>query len=116
MAPATEEKKKLDAKADVKEVGPCKIELSIEVDKKKVKEETLKLLGNQYLARLYQQAAKRYHLNAWDKSIQRKLKTLESIYDKMESSLSSSRLEFLEWIVIILIGIEVVMPFIKGKH
>ncbi len=75
----------------------------------------IKLLGDQYLARLYQQAARRYHLTSWDKSIQRKLKTLESIYDKMESSLSSARLEFLEWIVIILIGIEVVMPFLKGK-
>jgi len=73
----------------------------------------LKLLGDQYLARLYQQAAKRYHLTSWDKSIQRKLKTLESIYDKMESSLSSARLEFLEWIVIILIAFEVVMPFVK---
>ncbi len=76
----------------------------------------IKLLGDQYLARLYQQAARRYHLTSWDKSIQRKLKTLESIYDKMESSLSSARLEFLEWIVIILIGIEVVMPFLRAKH
>lgn len=75
----------------------------------------IKLLGDQYLARLYQQAARRYHLTSWDKSIQRKLKTLESIYDKMESSLSSARLEFLEWIVIILIAFEVVMPFVK-KH
>lgn len=76
----------------------------------------IKLLGDQYLARLYQQAARRYHLTSWDKSIQRKLKTLESIYDKMESALSSARLEFLEWIVIILIAFEVVMPFVKGKH
>ncbi len=75
----------------------------------------IKLLGDQYLARLYQQAAKRYHLTSWDKSIQRKLNTLESIYDKMESALSSARLEFLEWIVILLIAFEVVMPFIR-KH
>ena len=34
----------------------------------------------------------------------------------MESSLSSARLEFLEWIVIILIAFEVVMPFVQGKH
>ncbi|MCR4296820.1 MAG: hypothetical protein NUW21_14905, partial [Elusimicrobia bacterium] len=76
----------------------------------------LKLLGDQYLARLYREAARRYHLNSWDKSIRRKLETLESIYDKMESALSTARLEFLEWIVIILIAIEVVMPFLKGKH
>ena len=76
----------------------------------------IKLLGDQYLARLYQQAAKRYHLNAWDKSIQRKMKTLESIFDKMESALSSARLEILEWIVILLIAFEVVKPFITGTH
>ncbi|MDP3541382.1 MAG: hypothetical protein Q8T11_02815 [Elusimicrobiota bacterium] len=76
----------------------------------------LKLLGDQFLARLYREAARRYHLNSWDKSIRRKLETLESIYDKMESALATARLEFLEWIVIILIAIEVVMPFVKGGH
>ena len=76
----------------------------------------LKLLGDQYLARLYREAARRYHLTAWDKSIQRKLKTLESIYDKMESALATARLEFLEWIIIILIGVGLATPFITGKH
>ena len=76
----------------------------------------IKLLGDQYLARLYREAAKRYHLTSWDKSIQRKLKTLDSIYDNMEHSLSAVRLEFLEWIIIILIGVGLVTPFITGKH
>ncbi|MDX6769839.1 MAG: hypothetical protein SF051_09925 [Elusimicrobiota bacterium] len=70
----------------------------------------IKLLGDQYLARLYQQAARRYHLGAWDASIQRKLRTLESIYEKMEHVLSTARLEFIEWIVVILIAFEIVMP------
>ena len=43
-------------------------------------------------------------------------RSLESIYDKMESSLSSARLEFLEWIVIILIGLELVLPFVTGRR
>ena len=76
----------------------------------------LKLFGDQYLARLYQQAARRYHLTSWDKSIQRKLKTLESIYNKMEHSLAAARLEILEWIIIILIGVGLATPFITGKH
>ncbi|MBI4370779.1 MAG: hypothetical protein HY552_00630 [Elusimicrobia bacterium] len=75
----------------------------------------LKLIGDQYLARLYQQAARRYHLGAWDASIQRKLKTLDSIYDKMENALSTARLEFLEWIVILLIALELVVPFLAGR-
>ncbi len=105
----------LFTKADdkLREIGQLQVESALLFENIN---NAIKLLGDQYLARLYQQAARRYHLTSWDTSIQRKLKTLESIYDKMESALSSARLEFLEWIVIILIGIEVVMPFIKGKH
>jgi hypothetical protein len=105
----------LFTKADdkLREIGQLQVESALLFENIN---NAIKLLGDQYLARLYQQAARRYHLNAWDKSIQRKLKTLESIYDKMESALSSARLEFLEWIVILLIAFEVVMPFIKGKH
>ena len=105
----------LFTKADdkLREIGQLQVESALLFENIN---NAIKLLGDQYLARLYQQAARRYHLTSWDKSIQRKLKTLESIYSKMESALSSARLEFLEWIVIILIGIEVVMPFLQGKH
>jgi hypothetical protein len=75
----------------------------------------LKLLGDQYLARLYEQVTARYHLDAWDESILRKLRTLESIYTKIEDAQSSARLEFLEWIVIVLIALELVVPFLT-KH
>ena len=104
----------LFTKADdkLREIGQLQVESAVLFENIN---NALKLLGDQYLARLYREAARRYHLTSWDKSIQRKLKTLESIYDKMESALAAARLEFLEWIVIILIGIEVVMPFIK-KH
>ena len=74
----------------------------------------IKLLGDQYLARLYEQIATRYHLKSWDESILRKLRTLESIYEKLEHEQSSARLEFLEWIVIILIALELIMPFLRG--
>ena len=76
----------------------------------------IKLLGDQYLARLYQNTARRHHLASWDESIQRKLRTLESMYDKMEHQLSTARLEFIEWLVVFLIAFEIVVPFITGKH
>jgi hypothetical protein len=76
----------------------------------------IKLLGDQYLARLYEQLARRHHLGSWDESIRRKLRTLESIYAKMENAQSSARVEFLEWIVIILIALELFVPFlVKGR-
>jgi len=72
----------------------------------------IKLLGDQYLARLYEQIGKRYHLGSWDESIRRKLKTLESIYTKIEDSQSTSRLEFLEWIIILLFAFDILIPFL----
>src|SRR5207248_4046410 len=72
----------------------------------------LKLLGDQYLARLYRLAAQRFHLTEWDASILRKLNTLEGIYQKLSDQVVSRRMEVLEWIIIILIVISIILPFI----
>ncbi len=68
---------------------------------------TLKLLGDQYLARVYRLASQRFHLEAWDASILRKLETLESIYTKMSDRAGTRRMELLEWIIIVLITISI---------
>lgn len=70
----------------------------------------LKLLGDQYLARLYRLAAARLHLPAWDASILRKLQTLDGIYQKIADQRASWRMEVLELIVILLIAAELVIP------
>lgn len=77
----------------------------------------LKLLGDQFLARLYRLASQRFHLQEWDDSILRKLQTLESIYQKLNDRQSTRRMEALEWIIIILIAISIALPFlpIGGK-
>jgi hypothetical protein len=72
----------------------------------------LKLVGDQYLARLYRAAADRFHMLEWDATIIRKLETLDGIYGKISDRVNTRRMEMLEWIVIILILIEIVMPFI----
>jgi hypothetical protein len=73
----------------------------------------LKLLGDQYLARLYRMAANRFHLQDWDRSIIRKLETLESIYQKISDQVVTRRMEALEWIIIILIAVSIVLPFLE---
>lgn len=73
----------------------------------------LKLIGDQYLARLYTMAAARLHLNEWDKSIIRKLQTAEGIYQKLTDQAGTRRMEALEWIVILLIAFEIVMSFVR---
>ena len=72
----------------------------------------LKLLGDQYLARVYRLASQRLHLDAWDTNILRKLQTLDSTYQKLSNEQSARRMEILEWIIIILIAISIVLPFI----
>lgn len=74
----------------------------------------LKLLGDQFLARVYRLTSQRFHLSAWDESIQRKLETLESIYGKMADQTGNQRMEVLEWIIIILIAVSIILPFIPG--
>ncbi|MBL8747446.1 MAG: hypothetical protein JNK58_13960 [Phycisphaerae bacterium] len=74
----------------------------------------LKLLGDQYLARVYRLAAQRLHLPAWDAAILRKLETLDSIYEKMSDRQATQRMEILEWIIILLIAFEVVKSLIDS--
>jgi hypothetical protein len=73
---------------------------------------TLKLLGDQYLARLYRMVSKRFHLQEWDASIIRKLQTLESIYEKISDQASNRRMEVLEWVIIILIAVSISLEFL----
>lgn len=73
---------------------------------------TLKLLGDQYLARVYRLVNRRFHLDEWDTSILRKLQTLESIYEKISDQAANRRMEILEWVIIILIAASIALEFI----
>lgn len=76
---------------------------------------TLKLIGDQYLARVYRLASRRFHFESWDAAILRKLQTLDSIYGKMSDRASARRMEVLEWIIIVLIAVSIVIPFLVGS-
>ncbi len=74
----------------------------------------LKLVGDQYLARVYRLTSQRFHLQGWDAGIHRKLETIESIYEKLADLTGNRRMEVLEWIIIILITVSILLPFIPG--
>ena len=74
----------------------------------------LKLIGDQYLVRVYRMAGERFHLAEWDASIGRKLQTLESIYQKVSDRAATRRMELLEWIIIVLIAVSILLPML-GK-
>jgi len=69
----------------------------------------LKLVGDQYLARVHRLVAARFHLEEWEKSIQRKLEVAEGVYQVVSDQAASLRTEFLELIVIFLILLEIVL-------
>ena len=68
-----------------------------------------KLLGDQYLARVYRLAAQRFHLAEWSASSLRKLDAIETIYKQMHDRAASWRMEMVEWIVVILILLELIV-------
>jgi len=71
-----------------------------------------KLIGDQYLARMYRIVAQRLHLPEWEAAVDRKLDTVDSVYQKLTDRASTRRMEALEWIIIILIAISILMYFI----
>ncbi len=69
----------------------------------------VKLVGDQFLGRVYFSVSKRFHFEAWDRAIARKLEVLDGIYQKVGDRATARRLEMLEWIVIILIATELIL-------
>jgi hypothetical protein len=69
----------------------------------------LKLVGDQYLARIYRLVGGRFHLEEWENSIQRKLEVAEGVYQVVSDQAATARTEFLELVVILLILLEIVL-------
>ncbi len=73
----------------------------------------LKLVGDQYLARVYRQLATRFHLTEWEHSIQRKLEVIEGIYQVLSDQASTYRAEALEIVVVALIVTEIALALFR---
>lgn len=75
----------------------------------------LKLVGDPYLARVYQMLATRFHLGEWQKSIEQSLSVVEGAYQVVSDEADTNRSETLEWIVIGLIAFEIGISLF-GRH
>ncbi len=73
----------------------------------------LKLVGDMYLARVYRLLASRFHLREWERSIQRKLDVIGSVYGVISDQAAAYRSEFLEMVVIGLILLEVLLAIFR---
>ena len=92
--------------ADLRKVARLHVESAIVYE---AVENALKLLGDQYLARVYSLASGKFHLPDWNSSIRRKLDTMDSIYQKLSDRASQRRSETLEFIIIGLIMVEILL-------
>jgi hypothetical protein len=73
----------------------------------------LKLVGDQYLARVYRLVSTRFHLEAWEQSIQRKLDVAEGVYRVVSDQTDTYRAEFLELTVVFLILFEILLTLLR---
>jgi hypothetical protein len=73
-----------------------------------------KLVGDQYLARVYGLLAKRFHLAEWERGIRSKLGIIEGVYRVLYDQSATYRAEALEVTVIVLIIFEILMALRHG--
>jgi hypothetical protein len=73
----------------------------------------LKLIGDQYLSRVFGLASARFHLDEWQQSIRRKLDTVGDVYDLLVQQAGGRRMETLEIIVVALIALEIVLAVLR---
>ncbi|HWA59700.1 MAG TPA: hypothetical protein VG692_20765 [Gemmatimonadales bacterium] len=97
---------------DVRRVAELQLESAVLLERVT---NALKVFGEEYLARIYRLAAKRFQLDELDTAITQKLATIESIYQKLSDRAATIRMEMLEWVVIILIAGEILIS-VFGSH
>ncbi len=73
----------------------------------------LKLIGDQYLSRIFDLARNRFHLGEWQQSIRRKLDVVGDVYDLLVQQAGGIRTEALEIIVIMLIAAEIILALLR---
>jgi hypothetical protein len=74
---------------------------------------SLKLIGDHYLARVFEVAGARFHLGGWQQSIRRKLETVGDVYDLLVQQAGGQRMEALEITVVVLIALEIVLAVLR---
>lgn len=71
-------------------------------------ENSMKVVGDFYLATIFRTASKRFRFDDWQKSINEKLSNLAEVSKLLHSEVNESRNQLMEIIIILLIAVEVV--------
>jgi hypothetical protein len=90
----------------INELAELRIEASLLEERV---DNSLKLIGDLYLARVYSAASEQFYLPTWDTSISRKLDIIANLYQLLTDRVSTSQGQTLELIIIILILLEILL-------
>lgn len=74
-------------------------------------ESALKLYGDWYSGKLYDLAAKKFHLNTWRMQVDAKLQVLGDIYEMVGHVMTERFNLILEFLIVVLIVLEIVLAF-----
>lgn len=77
-------------------------------------ENSLKVVGDFYLAQVFRAASSRFRFNDWRNSVDQKLNNLAQISKLLTSELNERRNRLLEIVIIVLIALELLPFFFKG--
>ncbi len=72
---------------------------------------SLKVTEDVYYAKIYMAALKLFKVREWGESIKKKLDIASNVYDMLYSEISNKRIELLEFVIIILIALEIMLFF-----
>jgi hypothetical protein len=75
-----------------------------------------KFFGDWHLARIYENISARFHLGDWHRSIDRKLKTLDDLYQLLKHDQNNRWMLILEVTIVLLFVIDLVILFMGMKH
>jgi len=78
-------------------------------------ENALKLIGDQYLARIHNAATARFYLPDWETAISRKLDLIASFYQLLTDRVRTSQSQTLELVIILLILAEIALAIFKSS-
>lgn len=73
-----------------------------------------KFIGDWHLARVYESAKDRFHIDKWRASVEQRLKQLDELFSVVHSEIAERRMLVLEIVVVVLILIEVLNTFFGG--
>lgn len=73
----------------------------------------LKLIGDLYLAKVYETASQRFYLEQWKSAVRGKLSTIASIYNELWARIQTNRMIVLEIAIVVFFFIDIILILIE---